>query len=82
MAIKRLIIVMIVALLLLFATNTAWLVAWMQYDYGDTQTISAEQDGSGINLIGGGDIAYGTESNGNTDADENAPQRIIEQAKG
>lgn len=67
-AIKRLIAALIVAIILLFACNVGWLIAWMQFDYTDEQTISAEQDGDGINLIGGGNIAYGTEGDNHTDA--------------
>lgn len=59
--IKRLIIALIVSIILLFACNAGWLVAWMQYDYADVQTIEAQQDGEGTNLIGGGDISLGTD---------------------
>jgi len=69
---KRIVIVMgsIIALLviLLVVTNVVWLVAWNQYDYvDDTTEISAEQDGGGVNIVGGGDVDYGTEGNGKAD---------------
>lgn len=59
---KRLFITVIVLISALIITNGAWLYSWMQYDY-DSQIITADQDGRGINIIGGGDIQYGPESN-------------------
>lgn len=58
---KRLFITVIVLIAALIITNGAWLYSWMQYDY-DSQIITADQDGRGINIIGGGDIQYGPES--------------------
>ncbi|MBR6271176.1 MAG: hypothetical protein IKR26_03380 [Lachnospiraceae bacterium] len=45
--IKRLWIALILFVVLLFASNMAWLYEWTQYDYS-----SYEQDGDGVNLIG------------------------------
>ena len=60
-------IIIIMLIILLVITNGMWLWAWNQYDYvDDTYSIEAEQDGEGINIVGGGDIAYGTESEDNT----------------
>ena len=56
-------------IILLVATNAMWLFAWNQYDYVDAEdaySIEAQQDGEGINIVGGGDIDYGTNSNDNT----------------
>lgn len=48
--IKRLIIVVILAIALMFISNAIWLWAWMQYDYvGEETTYS--QDGAGVNNI-------------------------------
>jgi len=44
---KRLIIVIVILLGLLFASNMAWLYVFQQYDYE-----SYEQDGDGVNIIG------------------------------
>lgn len=34
-----------------------------QYDFSsETVTVEAEQDGNGTNIVGGGDVDYGTES--------------------
>lgn len=43
--VKRLIVAVIVAVFLLFATNLAWLYVWNQYDYAD---VDLNSDGSGI----------------------------------
>lgn len=43
--IKRLVIAVIVAVFLLFATNAAWLYVWMQYDYAG---IDMDSEGNGI----------------------------------
>lgn len=52
---RRLTIVLALAIILLFASNAAWLYAWMQYDYESesTETVYA-QDGEGTNIIGAG----------------------------
>ena len=44
--VKRLIIGIVIAVILLFATNVAWLCMFYQYDM-----VSYEQDGEGINNI-------------------------------
>lgn len=65
---KRMIAVIILLIVLLLVTNVIWIVAWNQYDYvDDTTEISAEQDGGGVNIVGGGDVDYGTEGNDKAD---------------
>jgi hypothetical protein len=62
-------IIILTLIILLVVTNAMWLVAWNQYDYVDTEdsySIEAQQDGEGINIVGGGDIDYGANSNDNT----------------
>lgn len=59
---KRLFITIIFLIAALIITNGAWLYSWMQYDY-ESQVITADQDGRGINIVGGGDIQYGSEGN-------------------
>lgn len=61
--IRRLIIAIIIAIFLMFATNAVWLYAWMQYDYTSEETststeIQLHADGdSNANYIGeNGDI--------------------------
>ena len=53
---KRLIIALIIAVVMLFASNGLWLWAWMQYDYVDegeeiALDINAD-DGGNANFIG------------------------------
>ena len=50
-SLKRLVIALIVAIALIFASNAAWLYAWCQYDYASEETVYT-QDGEGLNIIG------------------------------
>ena len=61
---RRMVYIIIMLIILLVVTNVIWLVAWNQYDYVDDVSIKAEQDGSGVNIVGNGDIDYGADSNG------------------
>lgn len=47
--IKRLIIIIIIAISMLFASNAIWLYVWSQYD---TVEYDYTQDGRGVNIIG------------------------------
>lgn len=52
--VKRLIVCLITSIILMFVTNAIWIYLWNQYD-----TVSYDQDGSGINNIntgGQGDV--------------------------
>lgn len=62
--IKRLIIIIGLLIVLLAASNFAWLHAWTQYDYCGEE-VTTTQDGKGVNIntVGGGDIDYGAENN-------------------
>lgn len=66
---KRLVRVIILLIVLLFASNAVWVWAWCQYDYSSTttstETIEATQDGKGINMFSGGDLVYGAASKNN-----------------
>ena len=62
---KRLWIVILVLIFLLVGSNCAWLWYESQFQVVEETVIEAEQDGSGINIVGGGDIEYGTESKDN-----------------
>lgn len=49
--IKRLVIALIVSVVMIVASNLAWLYVWNSYEYvGDSTTYS--QDGEGVNIIG------------------------------
>lgn len=58
--IKRLIIVIVIAVVALFASNMAWLYEWNQYDYSDV--IMDNLDGGNANYLGAG--ASGVINNG------------------
>ena len=62
--IKRLWITVLVLIVMLVATNGAWI--WHESQFlGIETTIEAEQDGSGVNIVSGGDLDYGAESKDN-----------------
>lgn len=63
--VKRLIAVIIVLIVILFASHMAWLYAWQSYDYTSEESQSISVDGKdGIaNYIGNdGDIVNGEDS--------------------
>lgn len=65
--IKRLIIALVLTVVLLFATNLAWLYVWQSYEVIDTE-VTYTQDGKGTNVIGtGNEVLYGT-TVGHTDS--------------
>lgn len=51
--IKRLYILIIISVFLIFASNAVWLYYWNQYEYTD-EKVRCEQDGEGTNVIGSG----------------------------
>ena len=61
---KRLWIAVLLLIVMLVGTNAAWLYYESQFSDLVT-TIEAEQDGSGVNIVGGGDLDYGAESEDN-----------------
>lgn len=63
MIIKRLIAALIIAVVLIAASNVAWLIAWNQYEYVSETVTTTQQDGEGVNIIGGGDVSYVPENN-------------------
>jgi preprotein translocase subunit SecY len=58
---KRLWILCLILIILLFGTNVYWVCYESQFQ-DETTTIEATQDGSGTNIVGGGNINYGAES--------------------
>ena len=62
--ISRLWILLIIMLILLVGSNVAWICYEQQFEDVVT-TIDAQQDGAGVNVIGGGDINYGSEGQDN-----------------
>lgn len=73
----RNIIIIIMAILLAitialhFISDAKWREAWSAYEYVEEYEIEAQQDGEGINIVGGGDIDYGTNSNNTQETGEN-----------
>ena len=61
---KRLWIAVILLIVLIVGTNGAWI--WHESQFSDIETtIEAEQDGSGVNMVSGGNLDYGAESKDN-----------------
>lgn len=58
---KRLWVVVIILISLLVTTNLCWLAYESQFETGENTEINAEQDGSGVNIVGAGDVDYGAE---------------------
>lgn len=69
---KRNFIIIIILILALIATNAGWIIYESQFETVETSTqIEAEQNGADVNIVGGGDINYGAESqSNNTDQNE------------
>lgn len=61
---KRLWIAVLLLIVMLVGTNATWLYYESQFSDLVT-TIEAEQDGSGVNIVSGGDLDYGAESEDN-----------------
>lgn len=63
---KRLWITIIVLISLLFFTNAAWIYYESKWDTVQESTvIKANQSGSDVNIVGAGDVAYGSECDDN-----------------
>lgn len=67
---KRLFVLLIIVISALILTNIGWIYYESQFQVTETSTFEAEQDGDGVNIIGGGDVNYGAESENNKDKDE------------
>ena len=50
--IKRLVIALIIAIILMFASNGLWLYCWMQYDYSTESSVEVESEDGNANYIG------------------------------
>ena len=65
---KRQFVVILILIIALVGSNLAWIVYENQFeDVVTTTEIDAQQDGGGVNIVGGGDVNYGAESEGNND---------------
>lgn len=65
--VKRLWIALIITVVLMFASNAAWLYAWCRYDYYSEETVIDvnSDDGGNANYIGNDGDIYNGESYGN-----------------
>lgn len=79
-AYKRCIVALLIAIAVIFASNTIWLYAWCQYDYAsDSTTVTVEGDGDGdanyigdyANYIGNDGDINGENNSTNKDKKEN-----------
>lgn len=72
---KRLLVAVLIAVCLLFASNAMWLWAWMQYDYSTEEYSVDLESGDGIaNYIGqDGDFYYGTNPSDEAAQDTDSP---------
>lgn len=68
--IHKLIIALLIAVGLLFASNALWLCAWCQFDYSAEEKIFT-QDGAGVNIIGSRNgVDYGAASEDTNEAQD------------
>ena len=68
---RRLIVALVIAIVLIVASNMAWLWAWMQYDYTSEETVVDVDSGENgnANYIGNnGDIINGPSDSNETEA--------------
>lgn len=57
---KRLWIALILAIIMIFASNAGWLIAWYSYDYSSEETVTIDGKDGVANYIGNdGDIMNG-----------------------
>lgn len=65
--VKRLIVALIIAVVLMFASNALWLYAWTQYDYSapDYDVISIDGKDGIANYIGNDGVINNGEDNNN-----------------
>lgn len=63
---RRLVIIIIMTIVLLFVSNGLWLYNWSQYDYaGETETVTVDGGNGTANYIGNdGEIINGEDSGG------------------
>ena len=65
---RRLVAIIILLIILLVGSNVGWLIYESQFETIETvekTVIEATQDRTGTNIVGGGDINYGSESKNN-----------------
>ena len=61
--IKRMLIALVLAVVMLFASNIAWLYAWFSYDYESIETVTVDGKDGVASYIGNDGNVYNGESN-------------------
>lgn len=69
--VKRLVAIIITAIVLLFASNLVWLYAWFSYDYVSEETITVDGKDGIANYIGNDGNVYNGESYSSKEAQTN-----------
>lgn len=73
--IKKLLIALVVAIALIFASNAIWLYAWVQYDYVSSDSSSTvdidSEDGTASYIGNDGDITNGKDNSKEKSSEEN-----------
>lgn len=68
--VRRLVIALVLAVAMLFASNALWLHAWMQYDYAD-ESVEIDAGSGTANYIGqDGDITNGEDNSAQENTDK------------
>lgn len=62
---RRMFILCVILIVALLTTNGLWFWYESQFETVNTTSIEAEQDGSGVNIVGARDVNYGAESTDN-----------------
>lgn len=62
--IKRLFILLMVAIACLVVTNAVWIYAWMQYDYSGNETVTVDGRSGTANYIGEDGVITNGEDSG------------------
>jgi cell division septal protein FtsQ len=60
--IRRLVIALIIAFVMIVASNLAWLYVWNSYEYVGDSSVSVEGEGNANYIGNDGDISNGTNS--------------------
>lgn len=70
----RLWVVILILIFALIASNLAWIIYEKQFDVVEKNVeIECQRDSAGINIVSGGNVSYGTESQ-NQNSHENAAE--------
>lgn len=75
--IKIFVIVVVLLVIVLFASNGAWLYAWMQYDYSGEEIVTVDGKSENANYIGNdGEIVNGEDSGSETQKETEEERQV------